>query len=151
MSHLCYFCDKNISIAVLFSHTAACYYNFGVTNGISVLCTCSSCMGVRTHDFSAELPSPKTLHIKSESPKDIDPPKKKQADDGFPLEVLLGKQCACCETRRAISQCPFPFVRLGQFRTIKICKKNHLTLPDDMNELQLRLENEMEKIKKNGD
>lgn len=67
------------------------------------------------------------------------------------MPQLTGRVCCCCESSRSSKNCAIPPLRIGQYRTLKLCKKAHITNDDDCAMLNNLIDNEIRKIQRYGD
>ena len=67
------------------------------------------------------------------------------------LDQMCGKHCIVCSTYRSPSSVPLPMIHIGKFRTLMICKKQHLTNREETVIIQQAIDQETAFIRGNGD
>jgi hypothetical protein len=65
--------------------------------------------------------------------------------------ALDGKFCFCGIRSRNEKNTGLPTIHLGKYRTLKLCKKQHLTNPEECNKVENFIDLELTKIHEKGD
>lgn len=68
-----------------------------------------------------------------------------------PFNKLSGKKCLVCGAVKSRKSIIYPIVKIGLYREIMICKKQHLTSHCDSEQIIIALEHIIKEIQSNGD
>jgi hypothetical protein len=149
---ICNSCSKAIPTRLQHPHIPACYVNDCLKNGVEAFCTCPVCKGTKTHGNEKIEDENESSFLNSKKRKSPEKP------DAASLQMIVsetpqleGKHCIECNTYRSASGVSLPFLFLGKFRTIMICKKQHITIAQDFRKIEKLIDAELELIRKHGD
>ncbi|EFA80587.1 hypothetical protein PPL_06526 [Heterostelium album PN500] len=153
----CPFCNENITLRVYDRHVIPCYCKYCDSNSLIRDCTCKSCNGSRPHPTSAPLyhytisssnitssATPQSPSSTSQSPVPplvpvlLPPTSSRTRNDNL---KIIGKSCCVCSEKPSAGSSVLPFICIGTFHSIYICKKGHLNTDGSASEVYKFLDN----------
>ncbi|EFA78732.1 hypothetical protein PPL_08193 [Heterostelium album PN500] len=147
----CPFCGDLFNQITLFQHNPKCYFDFFSKNGITPLCTCSTCKGESTHSSSESkeaktttTTTPTSSYSPISLPNTVDYVVNKLLD----FKQCRGTNCAVCNQK--ITKSPFGKIRIGNMIVIQ-CRKSHVVEAGEATLLLGILNNYVNLVEQNGD
>lgn len=176
----CQLCGTDTPSLYLLNHVPQCYRNTCKKLSFVPMCTCNACNAQQTHpgdtiDGISNHKRPAPVADEEEeplinkravptSPSVTVPPQppqpvvQRQQENNPPLYLqggsynkLSGKICLVCGVPRSPSAVKIPFLSIGKYRKVMICKKSHLTDDAVVNHICGALEFELTRIKTHGE
>eukprot|EP01112_Ceratiomyxa_fruticulosa_P002726 TRINITY_DN1290_c0_g1_i3.p1 TRINITY_DN1290_c0_g1~~TRINITY_DN1290_c0_g1_i3.p1 ORF type:complete len:377 (-),score=72.49 TRINITY_DN1290_c0_g1_i3:86-1111(-) len=146
----CGICGKHFEPFIFLKHIGECLYEFNKGHGLDQPCfQCGSCKGGRPHPMnnnnnvsssskgkakvSATPLKEAQRHIDLVMSEDSD----KESDEDDPFKIGLemgqanGRSCTLCGEWKSPSGVPIPFIYIGPYINLMLCKKIHLGAPND--------------------
>jgi hypothetical protein len=141
---ICLMCNTPVHMSSISFHVPQCFRKFCHENGSIPACTCDECEGVKTHEGSRirnkrkspespqEIPTNNSQAQPTSSGTPVSPSLPKTLKHlTNPANILMAKDCAVCGNRRSSNAVSLPLICIGKYRKIMICKKVHLTDPEE--------------------
>jgi len=154
-------CHKDIPSVYLLSHIPKCYRAFCHEGGILPLCVCQTCRGETTHpgdriQGGATPLEPQREKVRESSKRPAEeappaslpsPPKKPSTNTPARPTIDLedprfidGTCCLLCRKKKSQGSLNVPYIHIGRYRTVMLCKKAHLNSLTEQKELSRLLE-----------
>ena len=159
----CIICGEDIFITKIQNHIPKCYRNSCLKDEILPLCTCNQCEGKVTHPgdhLKDGIPTFESATSSSKMSTSLDfSPFKQESNFKNPIiekyqlnyDKLCGKQCIICGKKKSPKAVPVPFIYIGSYRIMMVCKKNHLIETESCGDLIKLIDHELAQIEKFGD
>lgn len=85
---------------------------------------------------------------KALSDKDVPP---LLAEREQPYNKIAGKICLACMTKKCPKNVALPFIKIGKYKSVMVCKKQHLTDEKDLCQICEAIDYEVEKCRRTND
>lgn len=176
-TYLCPTCSTYQKTAYIVGHIPVCYHVFCTEEvKITPLCTCNVCKGLQTHPGDSfpskqegkrkqqevedeeakegeetENEKPQRKKSKTAVPTPTPTPKTPQLEIPQDPRVYSGQVCFACTTQRSKSALLLPYINIGRYRMLMLCKKEHLSDKTERAHTEELLKAIYEQAKQDGD